>query len=336
VDSGDLVIEIAVSSDDPQPDSVRHGTILENAVQQPDARPPPLSSGHPQRCAAPRPLADAQPPPPPPLPRGGIAEPAARFYAACALLALEWMHGRRMVHRDVKPDNMLLFSCGYLKLSDLGACCIVPAGHAPTTRTGTPAYMAPEGAGKGRQSRVARSVLFSSRRLAGGLEWVAAVPVRPAWIKALFADAKRQVAAGAGWKKRMQSGRQTHNPTTLGPPALAVNPRSQGGAATVWRGRPLEPWGHALGAGCGAAARLGGGRGRPQRARLPAALLTGACGRCGPMLGMQPLASPCGPPSCGRPTRGAPRRAARAPRLAVGRPPLGRGRTLLVDGPLES
>ncbi|KAI8469755.1 MAG: kinase-like domain-containing protein [Monoraphidium minutum] len=75
---------------------------------------------------------------------GGVPEAAARFYAGCALLALEYMHARAMVHRDVKPDNLLLFSCGYLKLSDLGACCVVPPGHAPTTRTGTAAYMAPE------------------------------------------------------------------------------------------------------------------------------------------------------------------------------------------------
>jgi serine/threonine protein kinase len=78
-----------------------------------------------------------QPPP-------GIPEPTAKFYAACVLEALSFMHARRVIHRDVKPDNLLLFSSGYLKLSDLGAATIVPPGEAATTRSGTAEYMAPE------------------------------------------------------------------------------------------------------------------------------------------------------------------------------------------------
>jgi hypothetical protein len=47
--------------------------------------------------------------------------------------------------RDIKPCNLLLFSDGYLKLADLGCCCLLPSGvDSARTRTGTAQYMAPE------------------------------------------------------------------------------------------------------------------------------------------------------------------------------------------------
>lgn len=47
--------------------------------------------------------------------------------------------------RDIKPCNLLLFSDGYLKLADLGCCCLLPPGiDSAKTRTGTTEYMAPE------------------------------------------------------------------------------------------------------------------------------------------------------------------------------------------------
>lgn len=47
--------------------------------------------------------------------------------------------------RDIKPCNLLLFSDGYLKLADLGCCCLLPPGiDNARTRTGSRAYMAPE------------------------------------------------------------------------------------------------------------------------------------------------------------------------------------------------
>eukprot|EP00879_Flechtneria_rotunda_P031540 GHRR01034462.1.p1 GENE.GHRR01034462.1~~GHRR01034462.1.p1 ORF type:complete len:305 (+),score=144.00 GHRR01034462.1:237-1151(+) len=78
--------------------------------------------------------------------KGGLPEAAARFYAACLVMALRWLHSRRILHRDIKPCNLLLFPDGYLKLADLGCCCQLPPGGtaAAQTRTGTAAYMAPE------------------------------------------------------------------------------------------------------------------------------------------------------------------------------------------------
>lgn len=51
---------------------------------------------------------------------GFFDEPAARFYCAEITLALEYLHKHGIVHRDIKPDNMLLSATGHLKLTDFG------------------------------------------------------------------------------------------------------------------------------------------------------------------------------------------------------------------------
>uniref|UniRef100_A0A383VY31 Protein kinase domain-containing protein n=1 Tax=Tetradesmus obliquus TaxID=3088 RepID=A0A383VY31_TETOB len=94
--------------------------------------------------------ADGPPAEPCRVPHAGLPEEAARFFAGCVLMALQWMHSRRILHRDIKPCNLLLFDDGYLKLADMGCCCQLPPGiDAAQTRTGTAAYMAPEVASGG-------------------------------------------------------------------------------------------------------------------------------------------------------------------------------------------
>ena len=44
----------------------------------------------------------------------------ARFYAACVTLALDYMHCKGLVYRDLKPENLLLDKDGYLKITDFG------------------------------------------------------------------------------------------------------------------------------------------------------------------------------------------------------------------------
>lgn len=54
--------------------------------------------------------------------REEISEEWARFYIAELVLALDAIHSLGYIHRDVKPDNMLISSTGHVKLADFGTC----------------------------------------------------------------------------------------------------------------------------------------------------------------------------------------------------------------------
>ena len=49
-----------------------------------------------------------------------LSEEVAQFYMAETALAIEYIHSLNFIHRDIKPDNLLLDSKGHVKLSDLG------------------------------------------------------------------------------------------------------------------------------------------------------------------------------------------------------------------------
>mmetsp|Transcript_18880 Transcript_18880/g.27925 ORF Transcript_18880/g.27925 Transcript_18880/m.27925 type:complete len:540 (-) Transcript_18880:183-1802(-) len=51
-----------------------------------------------------------------------FSEEVTRFFMAEAAFAISSVHALGYVHRDIKPDNMLLDSRGHLKLTDLGLC----------------------------------------------------------------------------------------------------------------------------------------------------------------------------------------------------------------------
>jgi len=51
-----------------------------------------------------------------------LSEEATRFYVAEIALAIMSVHKLNYVHRDLKPDNILLDKSGHIKLSDFGLC----------------------------------------------------------------------------------------------------------------------------------------------------------------------------------------------------------------------
>ncbi|WP_405015083.1 serine/threonine-protein kinase [Kitasatospora sp. NBC_01539] len=83
---------------------------------------------------------------------------AARLGARLAR-TLSFVHGRGVVHRDVKPSNILIGDGGAPRLADFGVARL--SGDAAVTRTGfvvgTPAYLAPEQI-RGRQAQPAADV----------------------------------------------------------------------------------------------------------------------------------------------------------------------------------
>jgi len=76
------------------------------------------------------------------LPGGRLAEAEAAGWMSQLLCGLSDLHGCGILHRDIKPTNLLRTDSGVLKITDFGWCAF--ASDAPTDVAGTFHYMAPE------------------------------------------------------------------------------------------------------------------------------------------------------------------------------------------------
>ncbi|KAM9805158.1 rhodopsin kinase GRK1-like [Neosynchiropus ocellatus] len=75
----------------------------------------------------------------------GFDEARACFYAAQIIQGLEHLHQKRIIYRDLKPENVLLDNDGNVRISDLGLAVQLKEGKTMTKGyAGTPGYMPPE------------------------------------------------------------------------------------------------------------------------------------------------------------------------------------------------
>nr|XP_060613618.1 calcium/calmodulin-dependent protein kinase kinase 1-like [Anolis sagrei ordinatus] len=74
-----------------------------------------------------------------------FTEEQARLYFRDIVLGMEYLHYQKIIHRDVKPSNLLLDDEGRVKIADFGVSNQFEGSDAQLSSTaGTPAFMAPE------------------------------------------------------------------------------------------------------------------------------------------------------------------------------------------------
>ncbi|CUG88383.1 protein kinase, putative [Bodo saltans] len=73
-----------------------------------------------------------------------VEERLARSYIRQILAGLGFLHEHNILHRDIKPKNILVDHRGILKLTDFGLSRHLDSIHDRTRAAGTPVYMAPE------------------------------------------------------------------------------------------------------------------------------------------------------------------------------------------------
>jgi serum/glucocorticoid-regulated kinase 2 len=73
-----------------------------------------------------------------------FSEEQAKFYAAQMVLAIEYLHSKDIIYRDLKPENVLLDAQGYIRLTDFGLSKMFMSSNDALSICGTPEYLAPE------------------------------------------------------------------------------------------------------------------------------------------------------------------------------------------------
>ena len=73
---------------------------------------------------------------------GLLTKSQTQFYGASLMLAIDYLHERKFIFRDIKPENVIVIQNGYIKLIDFGTAKEII--DRTNTIIGTPHYMAPE------------------------------------------------------------------------------------------------------------------------------------------------------------------------------------------------
>lgn len=73
-----------------------------------------------------------------------LSEEQTMFYAAQLVLGIEHLHKQDIIYRDLKPENVLLDSNGYIKITDFGLSRMNVKNSDAKSICGTPEYLAPE------------------------------------------------------------------------------------------------------------------------------------------------------------------------------------------------
>jgi len=73
---------------------------------------------------------------------GRLRNDVSKLYAAEIILALEYLHNKKILYRDLKPENLLIDELGHIKLTDFGFSKCVNSNT--YSMCGTPEYIAPE------------------------------------------------------------------------------------------------------------------------------------------------------------------------------------------------
>lgn len=76
--------------------------------------------------------------------KGGLSPRSVKFYAACILEGLSYLHRKHIAYRDLKLENLIISSEGYVKIIDFGFAKQLGPGTFTNTLCGTPDYLAPE------------------------------------------------------------------------------------------------------------------------------------------------------------------------------------------------
>ena len=76
-------------------------------------------------------------------PRLTFSEKQAQFIIACVILALEFIHNNGIIHRDIRPENIMFDNEGFIKVIDFGLARLWQKSNFSDT-SGHPGYIAPE------------------------------------------------------------------------------------------------------------------------------------------------------------------------------------------------